>query len=152
MSNKLKGYTGFWLIGIFSWVVHADTMDHYMRIASDIPKMEVKADGQAQAWAKSARNILVLASESIAESLTVANQVAEQHGAPLFCLPNSVAMNGEMLHDLIQQTYRDLSSQDRDKSKLTVSQVALLGLAKTYPCAPKNRPQTVRIKHVHGLY
>ena len=43
MSNKLKGYTGFWLIGIFSWVVHADTMDHYMRIASDIPKMEVKA-------------------------------------------------------------------------------------------------------------
>lgn len=152
MNNTMKYAVGFWLVWTFSWGVHADTMDHYMRIATDIPKMEVKADGQAQVWAKSARNVLVLTCESIAESLTVANQVAEQQGAPLFCLPHSVAMNGEMLHDLIQQTYRDMASQESDKSKMTVSQVALLGLAKTYPCAPKNKPKTLRIKHVRGLY
>jgi hypothetical protein len=152
MSNKIKRYLGAWLVSTFMGVVDADTMDHYMRIASDIPKMEVKADGQAQVWAKSARNILVLTCESIAESLGIANQVAAKQGDPLFCLPNSVAMNGEMLHDLIQQTYREMSSRESDKSKMTVSQVALLGLAKTYPCAPKNKSQTLRIKHVRGLY
>ena len=54
--------------------VHADTMGNYMSIAGNIPLMEIKADPQAQAWARSARNILILTSESIIESLNLANE------------------------------------------------------------------------------
>lgn len=113
---------------------HADTIDHYINIANNIPQMEVKADPQAQAWARSARNILILTSESIAESLTIANDSATRAGAPLYCLTPSVTLNGKMLNDLIQQTYREISSQQSDKNKMTVSQVALIGLGKQYPC------------------
>lgn len=113
---------------------HADTIDHYINIANNIPQMEVKADPQAQAWARSARNILILTSESIAESLTIANDSATRAGTPLYCLTPSVTLNGKMLNDLIQQTYREISSQQSDKDKMTVSQVALLGLSKQYPC------------------
>ncbi len=120
---------------------HADTIDHYMNIANNIPQMEMKADPQAQAWARSARNILILTSESIAESLTLANETSTRGGSPLYCLPPSASLNGKMLNDLIQQTYREISSQQSDKDKMTVSQVALLGLSKQYPCqqhAPQN--------------
>ncbi len=122
---------------------HSDTMNHYMDIVNNIPKMEIKADGQAQIWAKSARNVLILTCESVAESLVIANTVASQQGQPLFCLPGTVQLDGGMLHDLVQQTYREISSQESDKAKMTVSQVALLGLTKTYPCAatkPQRRP------------
>lgn len=130
---------------------HADTMDHYMEIVSNIPKMEVKADGQAQVWAKSARNVLTLTGESIAESLVLANQIAAKQGSPLFCLPNTVTLNGDMLNNLIQETYQNLSSQASDKAKMTVSQVALLGLSEAYPCASRAKGPVVRIRHVHGL-
>ena len=124
----------FFLLILFSVNVYADTIDHYINIANNIPQMEVKADPQAQAWARSARNILILTSESIAESLTIANDSATRAGAPLYCLTPSMTLNGKMLNDLIQQTYREISSQQSDKDKMTVSQVALLGLSKQYPC------------------
>lgn len=113
---------------------YADTMDHYMGIVNNIPKMEIKADGQAQIWAKSARNVLLLTCESVAESLTIANTAASRQNAPLFCLPPTVFLDGGMLHNLVQQTYRDLSSQESDKAKMTVSEVALYALTKNYPC------------------
>ncbi|MDA9272172.1 phosphatase [bacterium] len=113
---------------------YADTIDHYVNIANNIPKMEMKADPQAQAWARSARNVLILTSESVAESLTLANETATHQGSPLFCLPQGITLNGRMLNDLIQQTYRDISSQESDKNKMTVSQVALIGISKQYPC------------------
>ncbi len=113
---------------------YADTIDHYMNIVSNIPQMEMKADPESQAWARSARNILILTSESIAESLMLANENAQRAGRPLFCLPPSTQLSAEDLNNLIQQTYRDISSQDSDKNKMTVSQVALLGVSKQYPC------------------
>ena len=58
----------------------ADTIDHYMNISNNIPSMEMKADPQAQTWARSARNILVITNESIAETLLEANQQAHAHG------------------------------------------------------------------------
>lgn len=39
-----------------------------------------------------------------------------------------------MLSALIQQTYQSLTIPDAEKNKMTVSQVALLGLQKQYPC------------------
>jgi hypothetical protein len=119
---------------MFSLHVYADTIDHYINIANNIPQMEMKADPQAQAWARSARNILILTSESIGESLTLANESATRLGSPFYCLPPGTTLNGKMLNDLIQQTYQEISSQQSDKNKMTVSQVALLGLGKRYPC------------------
>ena len=119
---------------LLSIPTYADTIDHFMGIASNIPQMEMKADEQSQAWAKSARTVLILTSESIAETLTLSNQTATEQGSPLFCPPATVQLSGASVSDLIQQTYKEISSQQSDKDKMTVSQVALLGLKKQYPC------------------
>jgi uncharacterized protein YecT (DUF1311 family) len=113
--------------------VSADTIDHYMNIANNIPQMELKADPQAQAWARSARTVLILACDSVSETLMLANDNAKAKGTPLFCLPAGTQVSPESLNDIIQQTYKE--SQQSDKNKLTVSQVALMGLTKKYPCA-----------------
>jgi hypothetical protein len=99
--------------------------------------MEMKADQQSQAWARSARTVLILTSESIAETLMLSNETASRAGAPLFCIPPGAQLDATTLNDLIQQTYREISSQQSDKNKMTVSQVALLGLGKKYPCQQK---------------
>ncbi len=117
-----------------STTIHADTIDHYMNIVTNIPQMEMKADPESQAWARSARNVLILTSESVGESLMLVNDTSTRLGTPIFCLPPSVRLNGVMLNELIQQTYRDISSQQSDKNSMTVSQVALLGVTKLYPC------------------
>ncbi len=111
----------------------ADTIDHYMNIANNIPQMELKADPQAQAWARSARTVLVLACDSVNDTLMLANDNAKAKGAPLFCLPAGTQISPESMNELIQQTYKE--TQQSDKDKLTVSQVALMGMIKKYPCA-----------------
>ena len=125
---------------------YSDTIDHYINIANNIPKMEVKADPQSQAWARSARNILALTSESIYESLTLANESATRVGNPLFCLPIDVQITPQDLNNLIQQTYMEISSQQSDKNKMTVSQVALSGLTKRYPCKKQQNSQLTQFK------
>ncbi len=112
----------------------ADTMGHYMNIADNIPLMEIKADPQAQAWARSARNILILTSESIIESLSVANEGAKQSGKPMFCLKPKSTLTATEMNDLIQKTFKELATTDRDKNNMTVSQLALMGLSQQYPC------------------
>ncbi|KTD18618.1 phosphatase [Legionella lansingensis] len=112
----------------------ADTMEHYMNISNSIPQMEIKADPQAQAWARSARNVLFIADESIAETILQANELAKAQGKPLFCLPQGVKLNAIILNGIILETYREISSQQSDKDKMTVSQVAWLGITKKYPC------------------
>ena len=118
---------------------NADTIDHYMNIVNSIPQMEMKADPQSQAWARSARNILALTSESVAESLVLANETATSAGKPFYCLTAGVQLSGDEMNNLIQQTYREISSQESDKNKMTVAQVALIGLRKKYPC-PSQTP------------
>nr|WP_058526850.1 hypothetical protein [Legionella erythra] len=121
-----------------------------MNIANNIPQMEMKADPQAQAWARSARNVLTITSETVAETLMQANELAKTQGRPLFCLPNGVSLNAVTLNGIIMQTYNEISSQQSDKDKMTVSQVAWLGVAKAYPCkGQSNLPQA--IQHVGGL-
>ncbi|WP_165831576.1 phosphatase [Legionella qingyii] len=114
--------------------IHADTIKNYMSIADNIPQMEVKADPQAQAWARSARHVLTITCESIAETMLQANEVAKNQGNPVFCLPPGVQLNAFTLCELIQQTYKEISSQQSDKDSMTVSQVAWLGASKHYPC------------------
>lgn len=112
----------------------ADTIDNYMNIANNIPQMEIKADPQAQAWARSARYVLTVTCESIAETILQANETAKNQGKPIFCLPQGVQLSSQVLNDLIQQTYKELSSQQSDKNKMTVSQIAWMGVSKRYPC------------------
>lgn len=120
---------------------YADTIDNYMKIANNIPQMEMKADAQAQAWARSARHVLTITCESIAETLIQANDTASLQGSPLFCLPKGTQINSVNLNELIQQTYKELSSQQSDKDKMTVSQVALIGIAKKYSCQTRGMAQ-----------
>ena len=118
-----------------------------MNIANNIPQMELKADPQAQAWARSARHVLDVTSESIAETITQANDLVKSQGKPLFCLPANMSLNAATLNTIIQQTYKDISSQQSDKDKMTISQVAWLGVTKNYPCqqnATNNQMQSLR--------
>jgi hypothetical protein len=124
----------------------ADTIERYMNIVDNIPQMEMKADPQSQAWARSARNILALTSESVAESLVIANENAARAGTPLFCLPAGKRLDADFMNNLIQQTWRDISSQASDKNSMTVSQVALLGVGKQYPC--QKTPQMERLNQI----
>lgn len=114
--------------------VVADTINNYMNIANNIPQMEIKADPQAQAWARSARHVLTITCESIAETLIQANETAKSQGKPIFCLPQGKQLNSITMNEVIQQTYKEISSQQSDKDKMTVSQVALLGVSKYFPC------------------
>ena len=91
--------------------VHADTMDHYMNISNQIPQMEMKADPQSQAWARSARSVMIITNESIAETLMQANDLAKNQGKPLFCLPTGATLNAVNLGNLVLQAYRENSSQ-----------------------------------------
>lgn len=124
--------------GLFSIFIHlpaqADTIDHFMNIANRIPQMEIKADPQAIAWARSARIVLDMTCESIAETMLQANEAAKNAGKPLFCMPSGTKLEGPMLNTLIQNTYREIPSQQSDKNAMTVSQVAWIGVNKQYPC------------------
>lgn len=138
---------------------HADTIGRYINIANNIPKMEMKADKQAHIWARSARTVLSLTSESIAETLMLANSQAEERGTPFFCLPAGISLNATLLNELVQQTYREISSQESDKNNMTVSQIAFIGVTRKYPCAGSNvKPSSVThpepvtpISHVDGV-
>ncbi len=139
MRILMRFLISFFFLGI-SFYTAADTINHYMNIFNNIPKMQMKADPQAQAWARSARNILVLADESIAETLAQGNELARNQGRPFFCLPTGTNLTAEALHDIIVQTYNSLSSQQSDKNKMTVSQIAWLGVIQKYPCQKQTAP------------
>jgi predicted ATPase with chaperone activity len=121
-------------LALLTSTAQADTIDNYMNIADNIPQMEMKADQQAQAWARSARHVLTITSESIAETVMQANEAARSQGKPIFCLPAGTELNAALVNNLIQETYKELSSQQSDKNKMTVSQIAWLGISKKYPC------------------
>lgn len=132
---KLSGIF-FGLMAMVSFA-QADTIDNYMSIANNIPKMEMKADEQAQAWARSARNVLIITCESIAETMLEANKVAEQQGHPIFCVQPSQPLTAQTLNQLIQQTARELGSQTSKNQNMTVSEVAWIAVKKQYPCSGK---------------
>lgn len=116
----------------------ADTIDHYMNIVTNLPQMEMKADSESQAWARSARNILMLTSETIAESLLLANAEATKEGTPLFCPPPGEKLSNSSVNEIIKNAYTTMPSNEiNNRNNLTVSQVALIGLQKEFPCKKK---------------
>lgn len=124
----------FILFFLCSFHNYADTIERYMGIANNITRMEIKADPNAQAWARSARNVLLLTGESIWESLSIMNQISTEKGQPLFCIRSSETISAERMNDLIQESYGKLNMPDDQKNKMTVAQVALMGIQQHYPC------------------
>ncbi len=119
---------------------HADTVEHYMNISNGIPQMEIKADPQSQAWARSARTVLTLTCDGILDSLTLANETAKKSGKPLFCLDAGKQISPEALDDMIQQTYKNSALPQSEKDKMTVSQIALIAIQNKFPCGPQSPP------------
>jgi len=133
-----------WLLMLVSPLIWADTIGQYMTVANNISRMEMKADYEAQAWVRSARNVLLLSAESIWESLSTANDNANHQ---LFCMPDPSTMSAEAMTDLIKSTYQNLSLPETEKNQLTVAKVGLMGLQQKYPCGPKNETQLSLAHH-----
>ena len=135
----------FFAFTLISQSLWADTIGQYMAVASNINRIEMKADSESQAWVRSARNVLLLTSESVWESLNAAN---EGQTNKLFCCPAQESMNAEAMTDLIKNTYNNLTMNEQEKNKLTVAQVGLIALQKKYPCQIQNTSQpNVTIRH-----
>jgi hypothetical protein len=125
------------MISVPAW---SDTINNYMNIVSNIPTMEMKADANSQAWARSAKNVLTITNEGIAEALLEANRLAQSQGSPLFCLPNNTPLNADSMKVLIEKAYQTMPNVQTEKDKLTVSQVAWLAVTHDYPCKTIAQP------------
>jgi len=149
MKHKLLMF----LLNLCSTIVAADSIAHFIGISQNIPRMEMKADANSQAWARSARNILLLTGESIWESLQAANQHAEKLGRPLFCIPEQQTITAEAMYDLIEKTYASMKLSAAEQNNISVGQIALSGLQQSYPCAmPELSAQQITIKkHGEGI-
>lgn len=140
MMRRFLSFIG--CCSLFAMSVSADTIERYMDVVDSIPKMEMKADPDAQIWVRSARNILNLTCESIAETLMAANKAATERGKPLFCLhAKKEGLDPGFLNTLIQKTYHGLSKPKEMKDIMTVSEVALIGLMQSYPCTASSEPE-----------
>lgn len=137
---------------LISQIVNADSIKSYINIVNNIPQMEIKADPQAQVWARSARNVLTITNESIAETIIKANELARERGKPFFCLPAEVKLDAAKLNDLIRETYQEMASKQSDKGTMTISEVAWIGVLKHYPCNvnSQNNTSAERIQSVLG--
>lgn len=124
---------------MFATLSFSDTMEHYLGIANQIPQMEMKADPKSQSWARSGRSVLALTNEAIAETLLQTNETATRAGHPFFCLPTGVQLNATVLNSIILNTFRDIGSQPNEKNKMSISQVAFMGVIKTYPCQAEQK-------------
>ncbi len=136
----------FLLFFLMTKLSFADTIGQYMTVANNISRMEMKADAEAQAWVRSARNVLLLTSESIWESLNIANENAQHQ---LFCVTKDTSISAESMTDLIKSSYQQLNMPETEKNQLTVAKIALMGLQQKYPCGSANPAPKVTLQH-HG--
>lgn len=118
----------------FISICYADTVAGYMSIAENLPRMEMKADAESQAWSRSARNVLLLTCETVWDGLKAANQTALQQGKPLFCPPANRNLSAEEMLDMINDTYKQMSLTDEEKNQMSIAQLAFIGLQKKFAC------------------
>lgn len=124
------------LLLLFTKLLFADTIGNYITIANNIPSMELKPDEHAQAWVRSARTILAATDETIIETLVIMNATAAKQGKPIFCLPpnQTITISTDQADEIIKKTYNDLAQKGIDIKNMSVSEVAMLGFIKVYPC------------------
>lgn len=114
--------------------VQADSIESYMKIANNIPKMEIQADAQSQAWARSARNVIIVTNDAIAETMLQGNAIAKKKGRPIFCLPQGVVLNAATMDAIIKQGSQDLTATPEERKKISVSTIAWQGVINKFPC------------------
>ena len=136
-----------------SMPLYADSIQSYMKISNNIPQMEIKADAQSQAYARSARQVLTITSESIAETMLEANLIAkEQTGKSLFCLPAGTILNAKLLDAIIKQSFSDQQNQQMPSlDKESVSKIAWAGVMKQFPCGSNNESSNQQMAHLSAL-
>lgn len=122
---------GMWVVNM---VCHADTIGNYMHIRNQLPQMAVKAEPQAQAWVRSARNILATTDETILETIVIMNQMMGKGGKKMFCIPQGTQINAKHMDEIIEKAYVQLPEPESEKNKRSLSEVAILGMIDTYPC------------------
>ena len=115
-------------------VGYADTITNYITIVGNIPQMELKPDPQSQAWANSARQIIAATDETIAQTLIVMNAMSTKQGKPIFCIPNQTIITPAIMDDTIKKTYTYLTQSGTNTKEMPLSEVAMLGIIKLYPC------------------
>ena len=112
----------------------ADTIDNYVSIANHITSMEMKADRDAQTWARSARNVLAITNESIAETLIEANRIATNDGHPIFCLAKDATLDASIIKSLLEKALKTNPELQNDKTRPTISVVATNAVRDAFPC------------------
>ena len=127
----------------------SDTIVNYQHIRQSIPKMEIKADEQSQAWARSARHVLTITNESIAETLVALNEQATKQGKPFFCIPKNQQLNADSLSVLIEEASRNINQQQAG-NQMTVSQIALNAVIQKYPCNVKSQDAYSSLSNTHS--
>lgn len=131
-------------------MAQADSIASYMKIANNIPKMDVQADPKSQAWARSARNVLTVTTETISETMLQANTIASTKGAPLFCLPKNTTLNPSIMDALIKKGAQKLSVSAKEQNSISVSQIAWEMVLSEYPCQ-NNAVVSNRMAHVAAI-
>lgn len=123
-----------------SMSTQADTIAKYANIAKSIPAAKLKADQKAQTWARSARSILDVTEESIAQTIQAMQQLAAKQGKPLFCLKNDADINTAQIHQILESKIQSLAAADANK---TISEVVIEALASNYPCPNSNSASNI---------
>ena len=118
-------------------IAQADSIASYMKIANNIPKMEIQADPKSQALARSSRNVLIITTEAIAETMLQANDIAKQKGAPLFCLPKGMKLDASSMDALIKKGAQKLRVSAKEQSSISVSKIAWDEVISEYSCQNK---------------
>jgi hypothetical protein len=138
-NMKTRIHVLLFCIGFFyALVAMSDTIGNYMRIASQIPQMEMKATPDAQAWARSARNVLAITTESIAETLNSLLATKTSRSSLMFCLPEGSVLTASSLNEIIQAYYK--KHTDTVIDGMSVSQYSIVALKDVYPCQSNAQP------------
>ncbi len=109
----------------------ADTLERYAGIANSIPKMALKADEKSQTWARSARSILAVTDETVAQTIMAMNALALQNGRPLICPPQNEKIDKDKIHSILKDI---ISSPTASKEGMTISEAVIDKLKDQYPC------------------
>ncbi len=117
---------------------HADTIGKYIGIAKSIPQARLKADPRAQAWAHSARTVLTVTDETIAQTIIAMQGLAKKHKLSLFCLPQGKSINTALINQLLTGIAAAPNIIDPNK---TISEVVVEQLSQDYPCDKKQNIQ-----------
>ena len=110
---------------------YSDTIGKYASIAKEIPKARLTADPKSQAWARSARSILNVTEETLAQTIQSMQALASKHNTPLLCLPAGQQIDNNLIHHTLEQLVNNFSPKDADKS---ISQAVIEQLEAQYPC------------------